>query len=121
MKHGRSEKRETAREQRAQERIRGDSASCRALEGIDKVVESGLEDGEESEAHHHGAENRSDPVDVFRARPAEHEHACGEEDGAQHHGRESCFGHGAVVVRFEAADVVTLVAEVDGRADEDAD
>lgn len=91
------------------------------MEGIDEIVEGGLEDCEEAEAHKDGADVGRDPVDIWAAGPAEDEEACGEDDRPEHHGWETGFGNGEVVVLFEAGDVELLVVEVDACAHEDAD
>lgn len=49
--HDAREEREAAGEQAAEESICGDGAGGVLLEGIDEVVQGGLEDGEEAEAH----------------------------------------------------------------------
>lgn len=122
MEHDMGEHRERAGEHTAHEGIRRDGARGDLLEGIDEVVQGSLEDGEEAEAHKDGAEDGADPVDAgVIARPSEEEEATGEDDGAEHHGRQTGFGDGKVVVCLEAFDVEVLVAEVDDGAEEDAD
>lgn len=119
--HDAREEREAAGEQAAEESICRDGAGSVLLEGIDEVVQGGLEDGEEAEAHGDGAGVGADPVDVLCAGPAEDEQAGGEEDGSDHHGREAGLRNGEIVVGFEALDVESLVEEVEGCAEEDAD
>lgn len=123
MKHNLREERKRARKHTAQEGIRRDGAGSDLLERIDKVVQRSLEDSEEAEAHEDGADNGADPVDFVRevACPGEEEEAGCENDRAEHHGRETGFGNGEVVVCFEAGDIEFLVEEVDGCAEEDAD
>lgn len=122
MEHDLGEQRERAGEHTAHERIRRDGAGGDLLEGIDEVVQGSLEDGKEAEAHEDGAEDRADPVDArVIARPSEEEETTGEDNGAEHHGRQTGFGDGEVVVCFEAFDVEVLVAEIDYSAEEDAD
>lgn len=60
-------------------------------------------------------------MDIFRAGPAEDEQAGGEEDGSDHHGRETGLGDGEVVVGFEALDVEPLIEKIEGCAEENAD
>jgi len=121
VEHGVHEQREAPREDAPQEGVRRDRAGRHLLEGIDEVVERGLEDGEEAEAHAGRADLGADPVHVPRRRPAEDEHTRGEDDGAQHHGREARLGHGAVVVGLVALDVEALVGDVGDGAEEGAD
>lgn len=121
MEHSARKERETAREHRAQESVRSDRASGVFLECINEVVKSSLEDGEKAEAHHDRTDVRANPVEVFCACPTEDEHTAGEEHRAEHHGRETSFRDGAVVVRFEALDVKFLVGEVDAPAHHNAD
>ena len=54
-------------------------------------------------------------------RPSKHELACGEEDGAEHHGRETGLGDGAVVRRVVGAVVEELVIGVDYAAEDGAE
>lgn len=129
MKHNISEHRKRTGEHTPQERISRNSAGGYFLERIDEVVQGCLEDGEEAEAHENGADVGCDPGDVLGAGggevvvagPGEAEEATCEDDGAEHHGWETGFGDGEVVVCFEAGDVEALVEEVDGGAEEDAD
>lgn len=121
MKHSIREKWERARKHGAQESVRCDCTGRDFLERIDEIVQRGLEDGEEAEAHHYGADDRSDPVDVLRACPAKDEHPACEKEGAEHHRWKSGLWDGAVIIRFEAFDVEALVGEVDYCSDEDAD
>ena len=85
MKHDISEEGETAREQTSQESVRGDSTGRNLLEGIDEVIQGGLEDGKEPEAHADSANDRSDPMDMGITGPGEDEEASGEDNRAEHH------------------------------------
>lgn len=116
MEHGIRKERKAAREQTPKKRIRGDSTSRKSLERVDQVIQRSLENSEEAESHKHGADVGPDPVDMGRAGPGEDEEAGSEENRADHHGRETGFGDGAVVVCFEAGDVEPLVEEVEGGA-----
>lgn len=110
MEHGTHKQRKDAREQRTQERVCGDGAGGVPLEGVDEVVERGLEDGEEAEAHAGEADAGRKPEDVRGRCPAEYEEAGSEEDGAEHHGGEAGFGDGFVVVALELAGVEFVVS-----------
>lgn len=129
MKHDAREQRKRAGEHTPQESISRDGAGGYFLERIDEVVQCCLEDGEEAEAHKYGADIWCDPGDIFCAGggevvvacPGEAEETACEDDGTQHHGWETGFGDGEVVVCFEAGDVEALVEEVDDGAEEDAD
>lgn len=116
MKHGCREERETASEHRAQESICSDCTSRVFLECINEIVESSLKDSEKAQAHHDCTDIRTDPMDVFWACPTEDEHTTSEEDRSDHHGWETSFWDGTVVVRFEALYVEFLVSEVDTSA-----
>ena len=87
MQHRSDEKRKGARKRRSQESVGGHGAGRVALEGVDQVVESGLEDGEEAEADEDGADARGDPVDGGAGGPGEDEETGAEGEGAAHHGR----------------------------------
>lgn len=119
--HDVREERETAGEETAEEGVGRDRARRDLLERVDEVVQRRLEDGEEAEAHEHGADEGPDPVDLRVPRPAEDEEAGGEQDRADHHGGQAGFGDGEVVVGAEALDVEFLVEEVDAGGEEDAD
>ena len=63
-------------------------------------------------------------MDMLRCSPAEHELSTRENDGADHHGRETALGDGAVasgVVRLVVEElVVDVCAAADHGAEEDA-
>ncbi len=80
------------------------------LEGGDEVVEGGLEDGEEAEAHEVEADEGREPEDMAGGAPAKHEEAAGEEDRAEHHRGEAGFRDGLVVVGVEFNGVELIVA-----------
>lgn len=121
MEHAVREQRETPREDAPQERVGRDRAGGRLLERVNQVVQRGLENGEEAQAHAGRAELWADPVDFARGRPAEDEQTGREEDGSRHHRREAGLGDGAVVVRLVALDIEALVGDVGDGAEEDAD
>jgi len=69
-----------------------------------------LENSEESKSHEYETDEGSDEEDVFWGGPAEDEEPGGEEDGAEHHGGETGFGDGFVVILLELAGVEFVVA-----------
>lgn len=91
------------------------------LEGVDDVVQRRLEDGDDAGPGHDQPDHGRDPVEMGGRRPAREEDAAGEEETADHHGRQAGLGDGEVARRVELADVEVLVAVVDGAAEEDAD
>ena len=71
-----------------------------------------MENGKEAKSHADKSYAGSNPEYVAVGCPAEDEEAGGEEDGANHHWGQTCFGDGAVAVRFEFLDVEFIVAEL---------
>ncbi|KAG8413361.1 hypothetical protein J3458_012930 [Metarhizium acridum] len=115
------DQRKGAGKARAQKGIRRNGRGGVRLEGVDEVVEGGLEDGEEAGPEHDEAEARDDPVDGRAGGPSEQELAGAEEHGAQHHGRQPLLGDGAVAGGVVGAVVQGLVVDVEGAAEHGAD
>jgi len=73
MEHRINKQRESCRKHTPQKGICSDGRGGEFLERVDQVVERGLEDGEEAEAHAYQPDHGRDPGDAFGGRPAENE------------------------------------------------
>lgn len=111
--HGRHDQRERGSEAAPQEGVRRHGARGVYLEGVDEVVQRGLEDGIEAAPGEVEADDGHDPGDARVRGPARDELAAGEQDRPQHHGREALLGHGVVPRRVVRLVVVELVRDVD--------
>jgi hypothetical protein len=121
MVQGTINQRKRARKATSQERVRRNSRRRIRSKRIHQIVQSRLEDGEKASAHKHEAYARHDPVDIRGSRPSHDELTRGKENRAEHHRRESLFGHGAVSCRMVCFIVQRLVVRVSGSAEDSAD
>lgn len=109
MEHWIDEQGKYTSENRSQECVGCDCACGVFLEGIDKVVQCGLENSEESKAHRYKTNDRSEPEDIFIGCPAEDKEAGCEEDRSDHHRWQACFWNGFIAVLLEFADIEFVI------------
>ena len=119
MVHGGGDEGKGGGEAAPEKGVGGDGTGGAVGKRVDEVVEGALEDDEEAESDAGQADAGRDPGETFLSGPADDEDAGGEEDGPDHHGRQTRLGHCTIAGGVVFQNVIFLVQDVDGCADED--